>query len=100
MTRKLQSIGAVSCSKVFALVYAILGFAIGGVVSLVAFMGVAAGVFGETESGGALGLFFGVGAVIVLPLFYGFCGAVGGLILAGLYNLVAKAIGGIELEVD
>jgi hypothetical protein len=41
-----------------------------------------------------------VGAVIFLPIFYGIIGFVGGLISALLYNLIARLVGGIELEVE
>jgi len=37
------------------------------------------------------GLFF--------PVFYGLIGAVGGLIMAGLYNVAAKYAGGIDVEI-
>jgi len=42
----------------------------------------------------------GVGMVIVLPLIYGLIGFVGGMIMAALYNLVSKMIGGLEVEVE
>jgi hypothetical protein len=43
---------------------------------------------------------FGVGAVVVLPVFYGLMGFVGGLLSSALYNLVARTVGGVELEVE
>jgi hypothetical protein len=51
------------------------------------------------EQMGGLGVFFGFGSMILFPIFYALLGAVGGLIMAGLYNLVARLTGGIEVEI-
>ena len=45
-------------------------------------------------------MMFGVGAIIFLPLFYGVMGVVLGAISAGLYNLIAGMLGGIEVETE
>jgi hypothetical protein len=42
--------------------------------------------------------FFGVGAIILLPIFYGFFGFVGTLIMAALFNVAAGMVGGIEVD--
>ncbi len=47
-----------------------------------------------------LGLLFGVGAVVVMPIVYGLLGFVSALVGAALYNLVARVTGGIELELE
>ncbi|HSL84069.1 MAG TPA: hypothetical protein VLF66_14955, partial [Thermoanaerobaculia bacterium] len=44
------------------------------------------------------GLLFGVGAVVLLPIFYGLMGFLAGLLTAALYNLAARVVGGLELE--
>lgn len=54
----------------------------------------------DGELGALGGLFFGVGAVIFLPLFYGVLGFVAGLISAFAYNVIAGAFGGLELEIE
>jgi hypothetical protein len=36
---------------------------------------------------------------VFFPLCYAVIGAIGGLIGAGLYNVIAKYIGGIEMEI-
>jgi hypothetical protein len=43
---------------------------------------------------------FGVGAVIFLPLLYGFFGAIGALISSAIYNMVAGMVGGVELTIE
>ena len=90
----LRRVGILSCGKVLGCVYALLGLIIGGVFSLAAVAGFAAG-------GGQQGpeaLIFGVGAIVLLPLFYGIAGFIGGVIAGALYNLIAGLVGGIEME--
>jgi hypothetical protein len=101
MSQQLRSVGPVSVAKVMAVLYAIFGLLIGAVLSLVfSFASIAgsAGFPGGTRSG-PMGLLFGVGSIIFLPILYAIFGAIGGLIAAGLYNIVAKYTGGIEIEI-
>jgi hypothetical protein len=90
----IKSINPLSAGKMLGLTYACLGLLIGGIVSLVALAGAAG------KQGGAAGLLFGAGAVILIPLFYGVLGFIGGLISALIYNVIAGAVGGIEIEVE
>lgn len=92
----LRRIDPLSLAKVLGLVYAALGLVVGGFVSLFALVGAFAAMRSHDDEG--LGLLFGVGAVIVLPIVYGVMGAIGGLILALFYNLVARLVGGVEFE--
>ncbi len=99
----LQRIGAFSCAKLMGALYALLGLIIGIFFSLFGLLGAAAGLSGggEDAAAGALfGALFGVGAIILMPVIYGLMGFVGGLIMAWLYNLVARLTGGIELELS
>lgn len=50
------------------------------------------------STGGVLAL--GAGAIILLPIFYGITGFVGGLIGGLIYNLIAKWVGGVTLELE
>jgi hypothetical protein len=95
----LRRIGVVSLGKFMGLLYGLVGLLIGGVVSLLAMLGAAAGRQQEQQQGAA-GVLFGIGiaAIIVLPLLYGFFGFLGGRISGALFNLVASLAGGIELE--
>jgi hypothetical protein len=74
----------------FGLTYAILGF-IGGVIFCVT------SLFTRTDPGA---LAFGIGAVIGFPLLYGVMGFIFGAVFAWIYNVVAKRVGGIEIETD
>ena len=46
-----------------------------------------------------VGAAFGVGAVIIFPIFYGVMGLIVGAIGGALYNVFAGMVGGIEIDV-
>jgi hypothetical protein len=93
----IKHIAPLSCAKVAAALYAVIGLIAGIVVSLAAMAGAFAA---NQEAAGALGLVFGVGAIIVLPVMYACTGFVMTLILAALYNRIAGAIGGVEVDIS
>jgi len=98
----LKNIGVLSCGKVLGILYALLGLLIGLSIALVSLIGAVAST-GSPQSGSdglIFGTLFGVGTVIFLPISYGIIGFVGGLISALLYNLIARLVGGIELEIE
>jgi len=99
----IRKIGVLSCGKVSGALYALLGVLIGSCVALFSLIGAGAMMAARDESGagqlgGMFGAVFGVGAIILFPLFYGVVGFIGGLITAFLYNLVAGIVGGIEVD--
>ncbi len=92
--KEVTKIEVLSVGKVYGISFAILGVVIGifaGLISISigSLVGSKAGMFGA-----GLGIF----AVIVFPIMYGVIGFIGGLIGAAIYNLVAKWVGGIEIE--
>jgi hypothetical protein len=95
----LRRIGPWSCAKVSGVLYAAAGLLIGIFFSLISLVaGSLAAAAGDDS--GLFGALFGVGAIILLPIFYGAIGFVGGAIGAWLYNVVAGWVGGIEVEFD
>ena len=97
----IRKVGILSLAKLLGGLYAALGLIFGAIFSLLALAGAAIGSVNEGEPGAAvIGALMGAGAVIVLPIFYGLMGFVGGLIVAFIYNLLASILGGIELEID
>ncbi len=94
----LTRIGVSSLGKVLAGIYGSLGLLFGLILALASLLGagIASEVTGSAEPW--LGVVFGFGAVIALPLFYGVIGGLMGLLVAALYNFVAARIGGIELD--
>lgn len=93
----LNRIGVLSCGKVMGVMYALIGLIIGVFFSLFAVLGAAISA-GMGEGDGGIGMLFGAGAVIIMPIFYGICGFLGGLISAAVYNLVARIVGGLEMD--
>jgi hypothetical protein len=43
---------------------------------------------------------FGMGAVVTVPLLCGVSGLIGGALVAWVYNLFARLVGGLDLEVQ
>jgi hypothetical protein len=95
-----RRIGVFSLGKIMGLLYALLGLFLGAIFALMALFGAAFGsaIGGQEGADAVFGLFFGVGAVIFVPIFYGLIGFIGGLLTAAIYNLIASATGGLELE--
>ena len=93
---KIKKIGVLSLGKILGIVYAIIGLIFGVFITLFSLTGA---TFSQSGAG-LFGHLFGVGAIILLPIFYGVLGFVGGLIMALLYNLVAGLVGGLEIETE
>ena len=87
------------CAKVAGLLYVVIGLIAGGLFSLVAMAGgFAAAAASPSNGAGAFAALFGVGAIIILPIFYGVFGFIGTLIMAWLFNVAAGMVGGIEVD--
>lgn len=95
---QLKRIGPVSAGLFAGAAGAIMGLFAGIVLALFTGIG-AAGVQGNPQGMNAV---VGLGAfgIVVLPLFYGIMGFIGGVINAFVYNIVAGLTGGISLEFD
>lgn len=93
----ISRIGVLSLAKMLGVMYALLGIALGGILTLFSLMGAA---LGGRDSGGAAAMMFGVGAVVIFPVLYGCIGFVVGLIMAPVYNLVVRIMGGLEIELS
>jgi transmembrane protein DUF3566 len=90
-----------SCAKIAGVLYAMLGLVFGALFSLLAIFGAFASAAFATESAPPplFGTLFGVGAIVLFPIFYGVMGFIFTLIGALLYNVATKAVGGIEIHV-
>jgi hypothetical protein len=96
----INSIGVLSLAKMMAILYAFLGLLVGGIFSLFAILGAAIGGASGQDGSGIVGVLFGIGAVIILPVFYGCIGFIAGLVTAPIYNLAAKVVGGLEVDLS
>jgi hypothetical protein len=94
-TRRLRRIAPLQLGKMLALLYGILGLIF---IPVFLIMSPAASQIPSEQRAGMLA--FGAGFAILVPFIYAVMGFIGGIIGAVLYNIVAKWVGGIEVEVD
>lgn len=94
----IKSMGVLSVGKFSGAMGAILGLLVGGIFSLFSVLGAAFGM--ANGQSGAAGMLFGVGAVIIAPIFYGLFGFLYGIVAAFFYNIIASMIGGVEIELE
>lgn len=91
-----ERIAPISLAKVLGAIYTVIGFVAGAMFTLFALMGAAAGAASEPEMAWMAPL-FGIAAIVIFPILYGVIAFVMGLVVGGLYNLIAGRIGGIEI---
>jgi hypothetical protein len=98
----IRRVGVWSVAKLYGGMLAAMGLLFGLILALVSLLGVglasAAQSNGNFPGGPLISAMFGVGAVIVLPIFYGVLGIVTGALSAALYNVFSGIFGGIEVE--
>ena len=82
----IRRVGPLSCAKIAGIIYAVLGLVLGAAVSMIAMIGAALSSTQRTETAltPILGVVFGIGAIVMLPIFYGVIGFLSGLIGAWL----------------
>src|SRR5215468_5576723 len=97
----LKRIGPGSAFKVGMVIYAFFGLIVGVLVACFSLIAGSLGSLASQASGpGALGFGLGAWAIIVAPIMYGIIGGIGGAIGAAIYNLVARWVGGLEIDIS
>jgi hypothetical protein len=96
----LQRVGVLSAGKVLGVMGLVIGLFLGGVMALFTMLGVAIGAQQQGGDQAIPAIFAGVGAVIILPVFYGVVSFISGIIYAAIYNLIAHLVGGLELHFE
>ena len=95
----IRRVNPISAAKVFGVLGVMVGLFIGACWSLFAMtVGALAGAAANDARGPLFAMLGGVGAIIIVPIFYGIVGFIGGLIQSALFNLAAKWVGGLEIE--
>ncbi len=84
----ITSLNSKSLAKVLGLIYLILALIFSPFILLM------------MSAEGALGLTESIIIIIVVILFYGIAGGIGGFLIGVIYNFVAKKVGGIEMEIE
>ncbi len=98
----IKRVAPLSAAKIAGTLYLILGFIIGAFVSLFALIGAAfsSSIEPHNPTAFAGSAQIGVGSIVIFPILYGAIGFIGSLIAAALYNVLARAVGGIRIEVE
>ena len=96
----IKRVGALSIAKIAAVLYAGIGLLLGLVFTLIGMAGFAGRLGADSGAPSFLGMLFGVGAIVILPICYGLIGFVFTLIGAALFNAAARITGGVEIEVQ
>jgi len=91
--QEVKRIGVMSVAKISALFGVFVGLIAGILFALASKVADAAAVAGLE------GMTFGASSIITLPLMYGVIYFLGGLIGAAIYNLFAKWIGGVKIDI-
>jgi predicted membrane-bound spermidine synthase len=98
--REIKQVDPFSLAKVLGILYALLGVIIGLMVAAFgAILSNSPLAEADETAQTILSTFLGVGSIIFFPIFYGILGLVAGVITAALYNLVARWVGGVMIEV-
>ena len=96
----IKRIEPVSLGKILGVLYAIGGLVVGLLFALMSLVIPGFANAPEQQTFPGWSLLFGVGAVVILPIFYGVLGFVGGIIGAALYNGLSKFVGGVVIQVE
>ena len=91
-------VGPLSVAKIAGLLGIVIGLIAGAFFSLFALAGAAVGAGSGEGDRAMFGALFGVGAIILFPIFYGCMAFVMTLIQAALFNVAASIVGGVEIE--
>lgn len=97
--QRIQRIGVLSLAKIQGLLFLLFGLLFGLLYGLVMCgIGIVAAVSGEKEA--LILVIAGVAFMVLFPLMYGGMGFVMGALMAWLYNVVARRIGGLEIDIE
>ena len=99
--RTIKAIPPMPFAVMMGAIEAVLGLIAGILIAI--FYGAFLAMLGSAVDVGALGwlgVIFGVGAIIILPIMMFIGGLIQGLIIAVIYNFLAPKIGGIKLQFE
>jgi hypothetical protein len=95
VTRRIKRIAPLQLGKILACLYGAMGL-----IFVPLFVITSVIVSHLPNARGGLPFFVGIGFAIAAPVFYAVMGFLAGVISAAIYNLIAKWLGGIEVEVE
>jgi hypothetical protein len=89
----LRSVGVLSCAKIMGAIYGCLGLIVVPIFLLAGLASLMVGKSSDSMSGFAMFVL-----ALLLPIFYGALGFVMGAFTAWFYNLFARWLGGIQMD--
>jgi hypothetical protein len=100
---QIKRVGVFSCAKMYAITLAAVGLIFGiiyGLIFMVLGGAMMAGGGRDASTAGASSLVIGLIMMVAIPIFYGVLGFIAGLVGGAIYNVAARTVGGIELELE
>lgn len=91
--QEIKKVDVLSMALILGAMYAIIGFIAG-----IFFAVIGGAAMGSAQIPSGFGIFFGVLAIVIMPILYGVLGFVFGALFAFIYNVLAGRIGGIKVE--
>ncbi|MCP3683047.1 MAG: hypothetical protein GY861_10185 [bacterium] len=98
--QELKKIDPISAGKIYGIMMVIFGVLIGLIYALYFIIMGAVLSFGADSVTGITMIIIGVAIAVAAPVMYGIIGFLSGIIGAAIYNLVAKKIGGLKVEIS
>lgn len=101
---RINKFGIFSVAKMYALIMFVVSLLIavpyGLIIIVISLMGSSSLRGDEAWLMGGGGIIAGIAIMIVLPILYAIIGFIAGVIGSLIYNIFARIVGGIEIEVD
>ena len=97
--RKIKKFEPLSVMRIAAICYAAIGFLEGAMFSVI-FSIIPFAAQNDQHFPRFFSFFFGAFSIIVFPVLFAVIGALGGGLGAVIYNVSARYVGGIEVEVE
>ena len=89
--KTISKVSPLSYAKLAGVIYGLIGLLIGVVLAIISLV---------AAKGGGTGWLAAIGSLVVAPLFYGAIGFVFGALAGWLYNLAARLVGGVQIELE
>ena len=97
---KVTKINVISMGKISGALYGFMGLIFGIIFTVITLIGLLLAVIFTRNDVNWWILLFGLGSLILIPIFYGIMGFLMGVIVSAVYNLIAKYVGGLEIELE
>ena len=100
---QIKRMGVFSCAKIYSITLAAMGLIVGviyGLIFMVVGGAMMAGGGRDSGAAGASSLVIGLVMMVAIPVFYAILGFLAGALGGLIYNVAARFVGGIELELE